>query len=259
MQIRTDRNLDLLACRLQAIRAPSGGGFEAFAYEQLSTLLDSAVQFAPGISQGVGRSLVAQAIRGAAAGKTITGKALREALGRAESEYLKQPPVPRVMLTSVSLAYSTRLRGLALGDALLTFFPTMPLHYDRTPFRERFKQLGVREPHEYSWVAVRVVTRSPQDAYIDALDALDFIRGVWNYLVNRGKHLRLTFGASRRPVNRIVNGPVQTVHRTNGRVDGDLFYYEPLYPPASRLDVSDLLPRLRKQDRRVRRGLVSHP
>jgi len=256
MQIKSGRNLDLLASRLESIKAP-GGGFEAFEYERVSVLLDSAVAFAEGIPQSVGRALVANAIR-AAGTKTITAAALREALGRAESQYLAKPRASRVILSTVSLAHGRLMRVVTLSDAVLRFFPKKPRRYDRAPFAARFRELGVREPSEYSWVAIKVTARSPEEAYNRGVEALDFARGVWNYLLNRGHHLRLSFGA-KRPVNRVVAGPVQTVHDSLGRLDGDLFYYEPLYHPANAFDLAQILPRLQKADVRLRRQLARHP
>ena len=140
--------------------SPSGlpaGGLKRSRYERLSTLVDSAVVFDQDIPQSVGRGLGAQAIR-AAAVKQITGKS-RGGTRPLGIEDLARPRARRVVVTSVSLGRGRLPRARSLRDGALKFFASRPPRYDRRRFARRFKELGVREPSDYSWVSVEVVAR----------------------------------------------------------------------------------------------------
>jgi hypothetical protein len=69
----------------------------------------------------------------------------------------------------------------------------------------------------YVLTRVSVQARSHLEALERGLDALDLVRGLWNLAVNRNVGIRQS-GGIRRPVNRLVLGPVHSLHDPEGRL-----------------------------------------
>jgi hypothetical protein len=67
----------------------------------------------------------------------------------------------------------------------------------------------------YAPTRVSVQARSHQEALETSLEVLDLLRGVWNVALNRTVEIRSSFGI-RKPVNRLVLGPVHSLHNPDG-------------------------------------------
>ncbi len=83
--------------------------------------------------------------------------------------------------------------------------------------------------------------RTEAAAFNEALETLDFLRGVWNFWINSGVSMRHSSGP-RKPVNPILLGPTQTLHRPSGALATDVFWCQPqheqfdtVYSPLAKL------------------------
>jgi len=85
-------------------------------------------------------------------------------------------------------------------------------------------------------VAIR--GRSVSEAHEGAIKALDGLRGIWNLFLNRRSSWRIS-NELPRPVNRILLGPIQTMHLSNGKLAEENFWYDPGYMgPLGRVNLS---------------------
>jgi hypothetical protein len=82
----------------------------------------------------------------------------------------------------------------------------------------------------YARVTVRA--RSPFEAADNALDALDLARGLLNWGENRRTFMRFSSGISK-PVNEIRLGPIHTLHRPDGRLATETWWYEPSFQAST--------------------------
>jgi hypothetical protein len=74
-----------------------------------------------------------------------------------------------------------------------------------------------------AWVSTK--GRSVHEAAARALDALDLLRAIWNFSLNRQQWERIT-SERRRPVNRVIPGPVHSLHLPDGSLASEIDWYE---------------------------------
>jgi len=81
---------------------------------------------------------------------------------------------------------------------------------------------------------ISVRAKSLNKAVENALDSLNFFRGILNFIINFGVQTFSFGGANQKPINRILLGPTHTLHKPNGEIavkDGYWFereYREPI-------------------------------
>jgi hypothetical protein len=97
--------------------------------------------------------------------------------------------------------------------------------------------------------------RSPEEAGILALDSIDLLRGIWNFALNRKKHVIFHAG-KRDPINKILLGPLHSLHSPNGKRLPDPFWYDPTYvEPVSPIDLTRNWDELRRFEKLIRKRL----
>jgi hypothetical protein len=90
-----------------------------------------------------------------------------------------------------------------------------------------------------------------------AIDGVDFIRGIWNFFLNRQHGWRSSSGKPE-PVNHIRLHPVHTAHEPGGKAAAQQWWYQPEYRgPASVMDLTRDWKKLSTFTTRVRH-YVSH-
>jgi hypothetical protein len=82
-------------------------------------------------------------------------------------------------------------------------------------------------PERYTAVRISTRGRSEYEALEAALDAMDLLRGMW-WNLRLGSLARMS-GGRPEPVNRLVLGPVHTLHEPKGTLTEGLFWYESNY------------------------------
>jgi hypothetical protein len=90
-----------------------------------------------------------------------------------------------------------------------------------------------------------------------ALDAFDLLRGIWNLALNHRVGARKS-SSRLRPVNEILSGPLQTLHKPNGETATDTYWYEPDFPhkPFEVLDVKDTWKSIQEMETEIRKRLA---
>jgi len=86
------------------------------------------------------------------------------------------------------------------------------------------------------------MAKSDHEAAHRALHSLNFIREVWNWFLNRSVGFRRSMGIHL-PVNKILLGPIHTLHDEKGRLATEDYWYEPdysesvkIYNPSNKID-----------------------
>jgi hypothetical protein len=252
-------NPNLLANRLeqikrvdQATRQVTFRGFEA---EEVVTVLHSALKdFAERIPETVQRKIVADAAFARALDGRITGPALLREIQNREDKYTQLPLERYVLSTSLSVRHFSSLTSTEISGHRITFnpLPNRFRHaYEEAKSRAEDQIVGPLPDHGPSWkryidVRISVWGRSQEEAAERAWDALDLLRGIWNYSLNFTRGMRSS-GGRRKPVNRLVLGPLHSLHHPTGKlaeagpwVDSD--YAGPLRPYNLSKDWANLKP-----------------
>lgn len=174
-------------------------------------------------------------------------------------DYLRRPLVPYVLLTTLSLQSQNPVPRVYLDGASISFARSAPHRFE---FPDRVRRSTLHHgpsPTSYWRVWIRVRSRDAFSAGARALQAVDLLRGIWNFHINRGTW-RISMGAGDAPFNKILLGPIHTLHEASGRPAEDLVWWEPGYvEPSSPFDFAPRLAALKRFEARVRRALQNSP
>jgi hypothetical protein len=214
-------------------------GFESTGYDGLViwrtfNSLPSLVRFSDETPDEVQSGFVNQAIMSAAAKHRLNSGAVSEEIKQFEQAYLNQAKSTYYLLTSVSIKYFDGLTPISLGKTKITFFKSQPRGFSQEACNAKELLHPSTPPSDYTWVKIKVEARCTTSAAQEALYALDFIRGLWNLYFDRGITIFSSSGR-RKSINKIVLGPVHTLHKKNGELatDHGQFWWEPSFMKAS--------------------------
>jgi hypothetical protein len=224
----------LLLTGLESIRTTDASGRAAFTghkFDNYITVLQSSVDFSTKIPEAERRRIVYGSVFAMAQANKLTKEAAIIAeISKRENEYLRQPQKQFVLVTSLSIRYFKSLTPKQVHGAKITFSSYLPKYFDRADLLERAQHNGVTPPpRDYTQVRISVRGRSDYEAVTLALDAFDLIRGIWNIALNHTLVGRSGSGKIT-PVNRIIPGPIHTLHEPKGKPATDTYWHEPSFP-----------------------------
>lgn len=219
--------------RLKRTTQPDGsvGVHDVTTYTDLRTLIASAIKLTERLPDPVKRHIVYEAISAAIRKQGITAQILLGEINKSVASYYKKPQSKYDLVTSVSISQNRRIKNAAVEGCPIHFPIDLGKHYlrPRQNLLEGAKYSVCGElPERYSTVKVRVVARSELEAWERAIDALDLLRALWNLALNRGGYWRMSTG-KRIPVNRLVLGPIHTLHKPNGELASNSWWYQTEY------------------------------
>lgn len=112
-----------------------------------------------------------------------------------------------------------------------------------------------RTRYAATWVSTR--GRSVHEAVARALDALDLRRALWNFSLNRRQWNRRTH-VRRHPVNRVILGPVHSLHHPDGSLASEDDWYEHDYvEPIPRDMLQKRWERVEHEDEEIQKMLTA--
>ena len=218
-------------------------------------LISSLFRYAEAVPPNVRHQTAHQAVMEAQKADALNLPAVAARIAEKQSDYLRRPLIPYVLLTSLSMRSRNRIPRVFLDGASISFARSAPRRL-RLPDRVRRGTLHHGPPPTSYWRAwVRLKSRDAFSAGVQALRAVDLFRGIWNFRINRGTW-RISMGGGDAPFNKILLGPIHTLHYSNGRPAEDLIWWEPGYvEPLSPFDADEHLVALKRFEAQVRRAL----
>jgi hypothetical protein len=217
----------------QRIKRPFQGlSYNDSVTADILTVIYSSIEFDSKIPETEKRNIVWKGVSTAAEKGAVTEKFLGE-ISREENLYKNLKPQKFVLLTTISVNHLSELNKIKSTDKTTIIFNRfLPNKFNRKSIIEIAKQgKTVRAdeiPSNFVYVRVNVEARTEVEAYHKAIDALDLLRGIWNLYFNLGVGRRVSFGGTS-PVNKIILGPIHTLHKSTGRLATEDFWYEPNY------------------------------
>ena len=196
--------------------------FRGFDSSIVPARLDGMLELSAKIPEDEKYSIVKEAVWSAAK-KKITKENLLKELCRIESEYLKAPNKKYVLLTSLSIGRSRhKLKNVQENRCRITFGRCLPLKFakarkkaiDDFPFLSK----GINFPLGYLLVRVSVSDKTLEGGAAKALDSLNLIRGLLNLARNLRYGHTVSFSGKRKPINKILLGPLHTLHKPSGEL-----------------------------------------
>jgi hypothetical protein len=199
-----------IAAQLNKLRIANPDGTVSFRspdnvieYEDLIMLLETYHDFPSGTPDVERRRIVEHAIHSTATAGEITDHLLKANIWKTINLFGSRPHKEYVLVTSLSMVYHRLITDLRFDDADFAFSSSLPPNFAR------------RHPHRFhvieplpdllpdsTAVRVTVSTNSDFGAFQKATDSLDFLRGIWNFRINRGLASRWHSGPVK-PVNEI--------------------------------------------------------
>lgn len=167
--------------------------------------------------------------------KALTPNAVISEVSRSERAFLSRKRKPLLLYTTLSLSRPRSLKRRDVANVRLTF--GSPLAPDVVADLNKKAEGLVSHtiPTNYLPVRAHVKARSVDEAYELGQNAIDFVRGVWNLCWNIGTQGFRISGGRPAPVNKILLGPIRSVHHTSGKSADDKFWYNPGYYGAMQL------------------------
>lgn len=245
----------------------TGGGAVTFAddplFEDAALAVESGVEFVADIPESDRRGIVSAAMF--TAPSPLTPGSLIGEINRRAQDFLREPERPYVLATSISARYFAGLNRSQVSGRRMYFRQVLPRHL-RAGHREAAKRTGryllgplpshIHVGERYTAVWVHTRGRSHWEAVSRALDALDLLRDIWNFALNRRKWSRTTGGA-RRPVNQVLLGPLHSLHEPDGSLASPMDWFDSDYvKPAQSSELSRRWTQVREDERDVRARLA---
>jgi hypothetical protein len=227
---------DQVVEKIESARKPTGENkkveFEGWGFHEYAAVVYSMLDFSPDIPEIDGRAIVSKAIFSAGEKGVITVNSLLAEINRLENEYQSLPIQNYVLASSISIDQSWGLRKIQVGKVSIIFRKSLPIKYQKeidALLNDAEQSLFAQLPRKYLGVSVYVKAKSIHHAADQALEALDFTRGIWNWILNRRHFIRMSSGKPQ-PVNSIILGPIHTLHEPNGKLATTYtWWYEPSY------------------------------
>lgn len=222
-------NIEKFTSWLESSKA-QGGGFEGFAFDDCAAVLNNLLE-CKGIAEGEKRSIVIKAILNVGAKGNITRDNLLTEIRALEIVFWKEPIRRFVLCTSLSIDRFSELKSRKLERTLIRFMPSLPKCFQKGAdkmYEISRHSLTADPPQNYMRVLISVDARSSLDAAEQAFEAVDLLRGIWNFGLNR-KHLNRNSYGNRQPVNEIVLGPLHSLHLPDGKLATEMWWYDPEY------------------------------
>lgn len=205
----------------------------------------------------VRKSIFAVAKKGVLTAKSIIGEVCKQ-----ENLYKQLPLKKYILATNLSLKFSDKLKRTKILNTTIVFSPRLPKAFDRESALKSAKRHKIIDQNESQWgityVRVYVKARTEHEAFTGAIDALDFLRGIWNFYFNHSVGRRMSSGV-KQPVNEIKLGQIHTLHLPTGKMATETYWYEfNNFSSAQMLSVEDNWNQLYKFEKTVRYKVTKH-
>ncbi len=205
--------------------------FESFSLSDNKSALSQLLIFDVEIPEVEKKRIIWEGIINIGKKQTITQERLTKELSKLQRQYLEKTKEKYVLLSSLSLTNSINIPRKNIEGSIFTFSRNIPKAFIKSRIKiYNYAKHSIHGdiPNNYLDVRVSISGRSEYDAIDKSLDKLDLIRGIWNLYFNRIETMRGSSG-QKKPVNKILLGPIQTLHYSSGREATSAYWYETSY------------------------------
>jgi hypothetical protein len=223
-------SIDDLAARLERTRAGARhpGGYSGLEFDDLVTTLALTTKPPEGASANEWqRQCEGAAFDLAKKQAAITGPRLKAALGQRRKKFNLLPLQTYVLATSFASRHAVPWNNTTVNGHTLTYSARLPSRFDRSNVMSCREPRLINDDRGFVQVRACVKGKTLSAAHSAAMRTLDLVRGAMNFSLNRGLHSAIANESA--PVNRVLCGPVQTLHHQDGTLACDAFWYDPFF------------------------------
>jgi hypothetical protein len=267
---------EALVAHLEELRIVDEGrgevAFKGSLYlDDVVTVLQRAVDFEGDVPERDLTGIVNRALFRAAKAGPLQPEPLLGEISRGVQDFLEKPEKEFVLATSLSgFSIWPAPSGLdgepEVSGCRISLAPALPEHlregHEAAKVRMRRYVFGkypdsVSSGSGYTAAWISTMGRSVHEAAERALEALDLRRAIWNFSLNRQQWKRDTL-ERRPPVNRVIPGPVHSLHHPDGSLASEIDWYEHDYvEPIPREKSRERWKRAEREDGKIRKGLAA--
>lgn len=222
-----DIDLAEIVRRLEAA-SRGGGGFEATAYEDALLAISHSNLPTQDVPPSDRQPVVATAIRNLFQSANRTPAGFKNELAKAAKAWLATPTTSYIVVGSILGPPGLPQWNTTVDRVRISTMLNLPRRFDRAFVAARRQPRLVVDDSRLPKCLLRVKARSPLSALYASLDALDYLRGVMNFALNRGLYSELTSDPAR-PMNRVLAGPFFTIHKSRGAPAVETLQYDPFF------------------------------
>ena len=217
---------------MEATRSVKDDGQVQFSGMDIMTVpakLENIVKLNPLVTQEDKHIIVWSAIRNAGKKGALSSDSVIEEIRTLEKEYLSKKEQKFILVSTLSInPQKHKLPNLQIDRNQITFSPKTAKKFIKHIMESPNTQWLPRKnkiPNNYTWAMVTVSAKSIHHAAQEALRALNLFRGELNYSINYGKR-SFSFGCTPKPINKILYGPIHTLHKLDGGLVDDIYWHE---------------------------------
>jgi hypothetical protein len=212
-------DFNLISERISKLRKKNELGSISYGFwpDDLTALLTSSLDFDPDIPDIIIWSIAQNGLFSAGRKGNITAKSLIREISNAERKYsMKKQKIYDVIASILIPGEKSPLRR-RMGESRISFLQRIPKSHakHREELCARY-EIESALPRKQSVCAIRIKARSEFEAMEKGISLIDNLRGIWNLAINRRKPRRLSTGRYKQ-VNKIILGPLCTLHYPNGK------------------------------------------
>jgi hypothetical protein len=200
------------------------------------TLLETGVEFLAPLDEVDRSKIITSALEAALRSTDYGAGALIREVNKATRDFSRLPEKKYVVATSLSFKHFEDITRVDPSGSRLYVRRKLPpylanahsqaKHQMRSVVRRENPEDVSTRQHAATWI--HVSGRSLPEAVQRAVEALDLRRGIWNYALNRGSGV--TFPPpTRGPLNKVLAGPVFSLHHPDGTLAGESAWFDPQY------------------------------
>jgi len=201
-----------------------------FGYSRELLLLTGAVDFDQQVPESEARRIVSRSVTAVAHKRELTSKSLLSEFKRREKIFVSKPEEKFKLHTTISLPQNVKIKRTYISGSYISIGGRVSADIKKAR-ADLYKKAGDRTlgeyPNRYQSVGVTVTAKTSEIAAQTALDRLNYLRGLWNIQINRGSYRESHQRPA--PVNRMILGPMHTIHSLGGELLGDQFWYDNNY------------------------------
>jgi len=185
-------------------------------FESAAEILAGCITYSPDLSESRRVAITRRALIDAKKAGDFSHKGVLDRASHQQTEFLRSPIQPYVLVSSASIEYHEYLAPVTLPGVTISFLEHRPSKFVLPVNQGQPVEHNV--PFHQTHVTVEVAARDPLEAADVAFSHLTLLRGIWNLFLNRRTEMRISFGGGhgRHPVNQIVPGPLHSVHQPDG-------------------------------------------
>jgi hypothetical protein len=221
-------NPDVILAKIDSIKTVSEDkkvSYSGFDYQYAMTALVNMVDF-PSHCDGFNHeNIVSRAVSKIAKDSTLGKSKVMEAINNIVKAESATREHKYHMLTSLSLAEPYPFKRISLEGSLIRILDgDYPKKYSgRLEAISKHSNIA-NTPENYANVIVSLKNKSVKGAATKSLRVLDIVRSLWCLFGNSSMEI---FGEQWKPINKIRLGSAHTIHKDNGNIASDSFWYEP--------------------------------